>query len=155
MSPQCRPLPPAGELWDRYSYNPLTGEIHSRRRPGLGPLGTVTHKGYLHCDHYSGGRHHWIRLHRLVWKWCTGHDPVHTVDHINRCVTDNRIWNLRDVTNREQQRNKGNRKLTGAQAAAIRLRAASGELQRVIAADYGVSRETVSDVVTGATHAQA
>ena len=40
-------------------------------------------------------------------------------------------------------------KLTRADAAAIRRRLAAGELQRVIAADYGVNSNTISRIKTG------
>ena len=150
MSHQCRPLPPAGELWERYSYNPLTGEIYSLSKPGWGAIGTKSHKGYLSHTHFSKGKGtQTVRLHRLIWKWVTGHDPRHTVDHINRDVQDNRFWNLRDIDNLKQQRNKGNLKLTPTKVQEIKTRLAAGEFQRVIAADYGISRETVKDIKLG------
>ena len=39
MNHQARAMPSAAVLWEKYALNPLTGEIYSRRRPGLGPLG--------------------------------------------------------------------------------------------------------------------
>ena len=154
MPTKIRPLPPAAELWDRYSYNPLTGELFSRRRPGWGAIGSVHYKGYLSTDHrLASGAHQNIRLNRLIWKWVTGVDPVHTVDHVNRQVQDNRFWNLRDVDNLKQQRNRGNLKLSADKARVIKRRLAAGEFQRVIAADYGVSRETIKDVKLGRIYA--
>jgi hypothetical protein len=40
------------------------------------------------------------REHRLVWKMVTGKEPQ-TIDHINRIRHDNRIENLREVTDSE------------------------------------------------------
>jgi hypothetical protein len=40
-------------------------------------------------------------------------------------------------------------KLTPAQVVIVRKRHAAGELQRVIAQDFGVSRQAISKVVTG------
>ena len=150
MPTNIRPMPPAAELWGRYSYNPLTGELFSRRRPKWGPIGAVHHKGYLSTTHAleSGGNQN-IRLNRLIWKWVTGNEPAHTVDHINRQVQDNRFWNLRDIENLPQQRNRGNLKLSVDKVRVIKRRLAAGDLQRVIAADYGVCRETIKDVKLG------
>ena len=36
-------------------------------------------------------------VHRIVWAMHRGHDPHHTIDHINGDPLDNRIENLRDV----------------------------------------------------------
>ena len=46
-------------------------------------------------------------------------------------------------------RHVGFRKIPASEHAIIRARADAGELQRVIAADYGVSRPTVSRIVNG------
>jgi len=45
----------------------------------------------------------------------------------------------------------GASKLTERQVAEIRARQAAGELHRVLAADYGVSRATITNIVTGRT----
>ena len=43
--------------------------------------------------------------HRLVWLYVNGAWPEDQVDHINGIVTDNRIVNLRSVTNSENRKN--------------------------------------------------
>ena len=48
--------------------------------------------------------------HRLIWLWVFGYMPENNLDHINRCRSDNRIKNLREVSNSCNLRNTGNRK---------------------------------------------
>lgn len=43
--------------------------------------------------------------HRLVWLYVAGEWPGRQVDHINQNRSDNRISNLRAVTNQDNQRN--------------------------------------------------
>jgi len=38
------------------------------------------------------------QAHRLAWLYEYGNFPKQTIDHINRIKTDNRICNLRDVS---------------------------------------------------------
>lgn len=51
-------------------------------------------------------------VHRLVWLWHTGSWPSKRIDHINQDRTDNRIENLRDVSDaingRNQRRSSAN-----------------------------------------------
>ena len=45
------------------------------------------------------------KAHRLAWLFVHGSFPRNQIDHINHICDDNRIVNLRDVTNQENQRN--------------------------------------------------
>lgn len=46
------------------------------------------------------------RLHRVIWKMLKGYDPI-DLDHINRVKHDNRIENLREVTQSQNLCNRG------------------------------------------------
>lgn len=48
------------------------------------------------------------RAHRLAWLYTYGVWPKNQIDHINRVRYDNRIINLRDVTNNQNIRNISN-----------------------------------------------
>ena len=88
-------LPPVADLWERYSYNPLTGELFSLRRPSLPAVGRPDKSGYLVIN--MRGVPGKTSLHRLIYKWVHGTEPGETIDHINRVRDDNRFWNLREA----------------------------------------------------------
>ena len=46
--------------------------------------------------------------HRLIWLWHYGYFPENGIDHINRDRSDNRIENLREVSQLCNMRNTGN-----------------------------------------------
>ena len=96
MPYESRPLPPAADLWERYSYNPLTGELFSRKQTWKKTsLGSVSTHGYKTVYLEWHGQKQRCMVHRLVWKWVKGADPTDTIDHINRNKLDNCIGNLR------------------------------------------------------------
>lgn len=57
-------------------------------------VGTLRSDGYISTQFYGKN----YKVHRLVWLWHHGCLPKHTIDHINGVRHDNRINNLRDVT---------------------------------------------------------
>jgi hypothetical protein len=68
------------------------------------PAGTPTRKGYWSVILKRKG----YSVHRLIWRMHYGEVPTGmTVDHINRVKSDNRISNLRLVTNEVNKRNSG------------------------------------------------
>jgi hypothetical protein len=102
------PLPDTELLNSLFSYNPETGEVFRRRTHSR--VGYPTAKGYLRVK--VKGKHY--RLHNLIWKLHYGEDVPSDleIDHINRVKTDNRICNLRLVTQLENLANRKPRKTT-------------------------------------------
>lgn len=107
MARAYRPLPSVAELWELFSYNPLTGELFWRVRRSSQtrldvPAGFVNASGYwsIKMDGFQ------LLTHRLVWAWVTGTDPGKVqIDHKDQNKTNNRIWNLRLCTDAQNRAN--------------------------------------------------
>lgn len=83
-----------------FIYDPATG-VMSRRNERARPF-KARSNGYTVCG--FGGKNY--QVHRLAWLIHYGAWPVNNIDHINGIKTDNRIQNLRDVTQTENARNR-------------------------------------------------
>jgi hypothetical protein len=97
---------PRAELLKFLSYDKETGLFVWKKSNSVkikdGQLaGRVNKKGYLVIS-LMGKTY---LSHRLAWLASYGYLPD-TIDHINRCKTDNRIENLRDVSSAENARNQ-------------------------------------------------
>ena len=93
-------------------YDPATGQFTwlsaGSRRAGKvagGDGGGLHYEGYwvIHVDGRS------YRAHRLAWLYTHGEWPAEQIDPINGDRADNRIVNLREATNRENQQNRAKR----------------------------------------------
>lgn len=88
------------------SYDPCSGNIvFLDNRFGAKQIGQVAgyvDKGYVRFFH----KNKQYMAHRVAWALYHGRWPKHTIDHINRDGTDNRIQNLRDVPQAVNNRNK-------------------------------------------------
>ncbi|MCB5320093.1 HNH endonuclease [Yersinia massiliensis] len=93
-------------LHELFDYNPDTG-IFTRKVFGCGiragnVVGTLNPKGYrqirIHFKRYQA--------HRLAWFYVYGRWTSEMIDHINGVKDDNRIVNLREATNVENQQNQ-------------------------------------------------
>ena len=87
-----------------YSEGRLFKAKKSAYRDIIGaPIGNKTKKGYIQGQ-FKGCKY---LLHRLIWIYHNGNIPsgLH-IDHINRVKSDNRIENLRLVTNSENHFNR-------------------------------------------------
>ena len=96
----------AEELRSILHYDPLTGVFTRIRSAHPNRVGAVV----------GSASHGYIRIrllgkcypaHRLAWLYVYGTWPKNQIDHINRNRSDNRIANLRDVTNQQNMCNAG------------------------------------------------
>ena len=106
------------EIRNRLIYNPNTGELSWRFRDGMDyfnknhagrAVGCVWSKdGYITCtlNMEIKGRKITFIVARLCWLLHYGDWPENTIDHIDRNPLNNKIENLRDVTQAENNRNK-------------------------------------------------
>ncbi len=88
-------------------YNPDTGiftrKVSTSNRVKVGDVaGCSNGRGYLRIQVQSRD----YQAHRLAWLYVNGEWPKDQLDHINRVRTDNRISNLRDVTQKQNQQNR-------------------------------------------------
>ena len=98
------------ELKEILNYNPDTGIFTWKIKPcnqiHIGDIAGTLNKskrcGYTVIQ-INKKRY---QTHRLAWLYMTGNFPINQIDHINHIRTDNRIENLRDVTNQENQFNR-------------------------------------------------
>jgi hypothetical protein len=104
-----------------------------------------------------------VRANRFAWLASRGDIPCgmevcYRCD-VPACVNPDHLFlgtrrdNHLDAVRKGRKQAWGRQKLNAAQVVEIRARVAAGELQRVIGADYGVSRNTVSQIASGKTWA--
>ena len=95
----------AERLLELLVYNPDTGIfVWRKNRPGCtagARAGAYNDNGYLRIQ--IDGRIY--AAHRLAWLYMHGVWPADQLDHRNLCKADNRIANLREVTNSQNQQN--------------------------------------------------
>jgi hypothetical protein len=112
---KTKPLPPRDFVRQMLDYDPETGVLIWRRRPGEAwwnkryagtPAGSLKPSGRL--DVAIG--HTLFRAHRLIWLMVHG-DPVpEVIDHADKNKSNNRLHNLRAATKAENGFNSGARK---------------------------------------------
>ena len=101
--------PPSVDLlWEKYSYNPLTGYLH-KRKSGIRVKGYVSsnRRGWMLNLTWNGKRLV-TSYGRIVYAWCTGAWPTQQIDHIDRNPQNNTFHNLRNISNRENCQNRAN-----------------------------------------------
>ena len=103
---------PAQELTAEYlrsvlDYDPESGiftwKVGSANQVKVGDVAGWPDDGYLRIMVQKRSYH----AHRLAWLYVRGEWPKDQIDHINRDRADNRIANLREVTNKQNLQNAG------------------------------------------------
>ena len=89
---------------ERYSYDPETGEIISKRTNR--PVRTRSTFGYTKLTFKHNERRIEVKAHRAAWLLHYGEFPSEEIDHINGDKRDNRIKNLREATRAQNARNR-------------------------------------------------
>ena len=88
-----------------YTYDAATGRLTSCRY-GRAVKGAKSEKrGYLCVLCRLGKKRVHVSLHHAVWAVCKGRFPERQIDHVNGNKRDNRIENLREVSNGENKMN--------------------------------------------------
>jgi len=92
-------------LKELVTYNKSTGiftwKVDKARAKRGDALGSKTALGYIETS-IDGEKY---LVHRLVWLYTYGNFPKNNIDHINGIPNDNRICNLRDVTQKQNMMN--------------------------------------------------
>lgn len=106
----ARPELTAEKLRELLHYDQETGiftwKVSTSNRVKVGDVaGCPDGHGYLLISVQS----RLYKAHRLAWLYVSGTWPTDQIDHINRNKTDNRITNLRDVTQKQNLQNKSKR----------------------------------------------
>lgn len=98
-------MPTQEELKSLLNYDDKTGVFTWRKSNGPvksgSTAGYVNEKGYI----LIGIKGKSYRAHRLAWLYFYGEMPSDDIDHINHDKLDNKISNLRVVSNQENHRN--------------------------------------------------
>lgn len=96
-------LPPRDVLRQMFNYDPESGALTWRPRPGVrgfkfnhGEIaGTLGEKGYI----VVGVSKRYYLAHRVIWKLVTGVEPTFQIDHTDGDRANNRWVNLRAADN--------------------------------------------------------
>ena len=88
-----------------YTYDAKSGRLTSSRLGRAIRGAKRDKKGYLYVNCKIDKRSIHVALHHAVWAVCKGRWPKQQIDHINGNKQDNRIENLREVSDGENKMN--------------------------------------------------
>ena len=91
-------------LKKNYRYDAVHGRLVNKKT-GKTQKDRVKH-GYLELYLSFEGKPIYIKMHRAIFAYCHDLWPTQPLDHINGCKTDNRIENLREVSDSENKLNQ-------------------------------------------------
>lgn len=111
----AKEAPSVAELQEMFDYNPADGLLYWRPRENRSmrwhtryackAAGCVNPSdGYMIVSFVFGGRKQRFYAHRLIWKLAHNEEPDQ-IDHVDGNRTNNRLFNLRSVTEKENHRN--------------------------------------------------
>ena len=96
------------EVNELFEYDSSTGILYNkldRRRARKGEAaGSLNNYGYLIVKISAST----FLVHRLIWAIVYGYFPENQIDHIDRNKVNNRVENLREVSDSCNKRNRGN-----------------------------------------------
>lgn len=157
------------ELWKeipgyegRYAVSNM-GRVKRLYKPTAGhtelvPIAPNKRNGYVYVMLYKEGKAKNIRVHRLVMLAFIGPSDL-TVNHKDFNKANNQLSNLEYLTSLENTRHFRNRvkhhrsnfKLTPEEVVVIKSRLLNGDKHSEIAKEFGVSRNTITDIACGKT----
>ena len=95
----------ATRIQRNYDYDDRLGLLVNKRTGKVVKGVKRNKRGYRGFDFWYCGKVKHMKMHRAIWVWHYGCFPMMEIDHINGNKADNRIENLREVSDHENKLN--------------------------------------------------